>query len=244
MCDPERAQWALAQIEGNAGRYDEQSRTKTLASAKRRLDEALEVPQNKRRKRYVKPVTVKSIIAQINGSVEHPIDLTAPKDSTARTPLEILRAVPVKYLKYAEDVRPPYIGTYTKVPAGHSIAKLCRNPFTRALPAINYDYDSEAEWEEPEEGEDLDSEGEEEGDEDDEEDMEGFLDDGDAENNGPKRRHIMGDIEPVCTGLQWESDSPTKRAHVPFGASTIDFSSFRIDLLLGKNSYSHSTLKD
>ena len=232
LCDAGRIQWALAQIGSNEA-HSQESAIDLETRRKQRFDEAFLSALGSRKKRYIKQTAVKDIISEINGTAASPIDLTGLKSSISRTPLETLRTVPVKYLKYAEDVRPPYIGTYTKSPTGHSMPKLCRNPFTRALPTVNYDYDSEAEWEEPEEGEELNSEGEEEGDEDDEEDMEGFLDDGDVDTTGPKRRHIMGDIEPVCSGLHWESDSPTRATHVPFGSTKLDLAPFRLDSLLG-----------
>jgi chromatin assembly factor 1 subunit A len=74
------------------------------------------------------------------------------------------------------------------------------------LPDTNYDYDSEAEWEEPEEGEDLNSEDEEEMSEDGDDDMDGFLDDEDDAMAGGKRRLIVGDLEPVSSGIRWASD--------------------------------------
>ena len=201
---------------------------------KHTLDSAFDLPPVKRR-RYNQHPTMKSVISRIEGTVINPIDLTEREPpGHLETPLEALRKIPVKFLKYAEDVRPPYIGTYTKIPVKISMAKLSRRPFTRALPAMNYDYDSEAEWEEPEEGEDLDSEGEEEADDDDADDMEGFLDDEDAE--GPKRRHIMGDMQPVCTTLHWETESKAKGSLVvAYGANTLNLSNFRIESLLGKN---------
>ena len=152
--------------------------------------------------------------------------------------MDALKEVAVKYLKYAEDVRPPYIGTYSKVPQGHSIAKLCRNPFTRALPATNYDYDSEAEWDEPEEGEDLDSEGEEEVDDEDGDDIREFLDDEGADDMGPnglKRRHLMGDVLPLYTDIHWEgSQRHLGPLMVPYGQASLDLKSFKIRNIHGE----------
>ena len=123
---------------------------------------------------------------------------------SSKSPLDLLNDVPMKCLKFAEDVRPPYIGTYSRCVSPRSSAKLRRWPFTRALPCVNYEYDSEAEWEEPGEGEDLDSEGEEEPESEDEEEMSGFVDDGDAEELARKRRLVIGDLESSCTGICWE----------------------------------------
>ena len=147
---------------------------------------------------------VKEIIARLQGTSQTPIDITGSDPTWKRTPLDLLKDVPMKYLKFAEDVRPPYLGTYTRSLSLRRSAKLQRQPFTRGLPHVNYDYDSEAEWEDPGEGEDLDSEGEEEIEEDDDEEMSGFVDDGDADEFSRKRKPMLGDLEPSCTGLCWE----------------------------------------
>ncbi|MCJ1246771.1 hypothetical protein MMC30_003980 [Trapelia coarctata] len=196
--------------------------------------ELLQVPARKRRKFTHTTTSVKKIMTKIHGSVTHPIDLTRTATRPPSNPTELLKTVPVKYLRFAEDVRPPYIGTYSKVPLGQSNSKLPRKPFMRALPATNYDYDSEAEWDEPEEGEELDSEGEEEvGDEDEGDDMEEFLDDDDADKSGVKRRNVMGDVEPVFTSLNWEGSAKQKGPRlVPYGDITLDLKSFRLEGLL------------
>ncbi|CRG87332.1 Chromatin assembly factor 1 subunit rlf2 [Talaromyces islandicus] len=120
-------------------------------------------------------------------------------------PQDFLRKITMKSLKFAEDVRPAYYGTFTRSLSRAQVGKLCRRPYSRGLPDINYDYDSEAEWEEPEEGEDLDSEGEEEMSEDGDDDMDGFLDDEDEQIDG-RRRLVVGDLEPVCTGIKWQDE--------------------------------------
>lgn len=119
---------------------------------------------------------------------------------------DMLRQIPMKTLRFGEDVRPPYQGTFTRPVSEASARKLSRNPYHRGLPEVNYDYDSEAEWEEPEEGEDLDSEEDEEGSDDGDDDMDGFLDDEDDALLAGKRRPIVGDLEPVCSGLRWAAD--------------------------------------
>lgn len=198
----------------------------------------LHLPAHKktRRKPYTK--TVREIVARINGTMDHPIDLTGFRsEASAEKPARWLRAISTKYIKFAEDVRPPYIGTYSKQPAGCAVSKLCRNPFTRGLPHTNYDYDSEAEWEEPGEGEDLDSEGEEEvGEDEDGDEMDGFLDDEDAGDGigvaGNRRRLVIGDLEPVSTGLCWNDGQG--RGKFKDGPSTIDLRPFRLEVILGK----------
>ncbi|KAK1141188.1 chromatin assembly factor-I (CAF-I) p90 subunit [Aspergillus melleus] len=145
------------------------------------------------------PASVRDIHSQMQNRDEE-----SGTSESVEKPRSFLRQVKMKSLKFGEDVRPPYQGTYTKSVPGSAARKLMRNPYHRGLPETNYDYDSEAEWEEPEEGEELDSEEEEEGSDDGEDDMEGFLDDDDDHPVDGKRRLIVGDLEPVCTGIQWQ----------------------------------------
>ncbi len=172
--------------------------------------------------------SVKDIITKLHSSANNPIDLT-DRRNTAQNPTDLLRDVPMKFLRFREDVRPPYIGTYTKITDHSAITKISRNPFSRVLPSTDYDYDSEAEWEELGEGEDLDSEGEEEEEEDEEDEMAEFLDDKEASDAKTiKRRPLLGDLEPTCTGLCWESEQ-----------SKVDLSSLRIDILMGESPRPH-----
>lgn len=127
-------------------------------------------------------------------------------DTQKHKPENQLRRITMKSLKFGEDVRPPYQGTYTRPVPESTALKLSRNPYHRGLPDTNYDYDSEAEWEEPEEGEDLDSEEEDEGSDEGDDDMDGFLDDEDDALVGGKRRLIVGDLEPVSSGIRWATD--------------------------------------
>ncbi|MCJ1437583.1 hypothetical protein MMC27_006970 [Xylographa pallens] len=195
---------------------------------------ALFCAPNKRRRITPLIIPVKDLVASFHGSATDPIDLTQAKKTSQRSPAELLKMVPVKYLRYVEDVRPPYIGTYSKTPVKYSPSRLLRRPFLRALPATNYDYDSEAEWEEPEEGEDLDSEGEEEIAEDEMgDDMEEFLDDDDAEGCGAKRRNLMGDVQAVCTGVMWDNVADQPKSNViACGDTALDVRPFRMELLL------------
>ena len=174
-------------------------------------DQPISLPFSKRNnaKKQCRRATlqVRDIIARLQGTSVEPIDLTKPNFDESNTPLDLLSQIPVKMLKFAEDVRPPYIGTYTRTLAPRVSSKLRRRPHTRGLPEINYDYDSEAEWEDPGEGEDLDSEGEEEIEEEDDEEMSGFVDDGDSEEFSRKRKPVLGELEPTCTGLCWQDSS-------------------------------------
>lgn len=187
----------------------------------------------KRRKLNGPQPCVKEIMEQLHGTSQNPIDLTGSRRwKTAQEPLDLLKTIPTKFLKFIEDVRPPYVGTYTGVRNPATARQICRNPFTRGLPTTDYDYDSEAEWEEPGEGEDLDSEGEgeEEIESEDGDDMEGFLDDEDAADSAKalqKRRLVLGNLEPISTGLCWEDDSNYQALR--------DLAQYQLEVMLGKS---------
>ncbi|KAL8934042.1 MAG: hypothetical protein Q9211_005440 [Gyalolechia sp. 1 TL-2023] len=170
--------------------------------------EMLHVSPYKRRKLTGSQPSVKHVVDQLNGTYQKPIDLTDPfRPGSTQQPLDLLKSISIRFLKFAEDVRPPYVGTYTRLQDPSAVRKICRNPFSRELPSTDYDYDSEAEWEEPGEGEDLDSEGEEEAESEDGDDMDGFLDDEDTVDGLKalqKRRFHSGDLEPTSTGVCWE----------------------------------------
>jgi hypothetical protein len=167
--------------------------------------------------------SVKDILSRMQGSSNAPIDLTDSGIS------QNLKSIPMKVLHFREDVRPPYQGTFTKLISPRSAMKIARNPFHRALPDTDYDYDSEAEWEEPEEGEDLDSEVEDDTSEPGDEDMEDFLDDEDDLIKG-KRRAIVGDLEPCSSGLCWEDPSQGWKTE----NLNLDLSSYRLEVMLGE----------
>ncbi|KAK3902918.1 chromatin assembly factor 1 subunit rlf2 [Staphylotrichum tortipilum] len=166
--------------------------------------EALQIAFRIRRGR-VYP-SVRKIMAELDGgSSNAPIDLTTEsQNAQIRHTMEALKKIPLKSIKFREDVRPPYIGTISGLPAGvKSLQKVARRPVSKLLP-LNYDYDSEAEWQE-EEGEDVDDldDDEEEGDL--EEDMTDFLDDSEA--ILPARMGFDGSMEPESTGLCWEDSA-------------------------------------
>ena len=217
----------------------------TLAAAQKRIDRliaqedvemepiTLETVRSlfPKRRRGLKTPTIAEIVDLVNGSADRPIDLTGDASTKPTQPLDLLKRVPVKYLHFPEDVRPPYYGTYTKPHSPSEERRLARNPTSRGFQDMNYDYDSEAEWEEPEEGEDLDSEGDDDLDEDGDEEMDGFLDD--DEDPQLKRRLLNGDQEPVSTGLCWEDSRGVSRLNDGSGAISTEFKSFRMGFLLG-----------
>lgn len=115
----------------------------------------------------------------------------------------------LKYIYFHQDIRVPYIGTYTKLPLYRPLCSLGRNPFQRLRPDTCYEEDSEAEWEEPGEGEDLLSEADDDNSGNEEDEMEDFLDDED--DPGLQRRGaVKGELVPVCSGICWEDSNSTR----------------------------------
>jgi chromatin assembly factor 1 subunit A len=171
---------------------------------------------------------VREIMAEYyTGNSSRPIDLTTDSQNTQiKRTGDLLRKIPLKYLRFQEDVRPPYRGTYTSRPVS-GMTRLARNPLRRDLPETNYDYDSEAEWveDEDEAGEDLKSDDEDEDVDDGRDDMDGFLDDEADETANSRRLVIQGDLEPISTGLCWEDRS--KRS------TNVKMMQYRMEVILG-----------
>jgi chromatin assembly factor 1 subunit A len=224
MENPEKMAAATSRLEHLISREDATTEPITLADLKAKFGGP--------RCRGLKTASIVDIVERINSSSDHPVDLTKEGGDNTQDPLKLLKQIPMKYLHFPEDVRPPYYGTYTKPHTSHEGAKLSRNPFSRALHEADYDYDSEAEWEEPEEGEDLDSDGEDDAEEEGEDDMEGFLDD--EEDAQVKRRLISSDLEPVSTGLCWEDAHGVSISNDGSGAISTEFKEFRMGFLLGR----------
>ncbi|KAL8869103.1 MAG: hypothetical protein Q9174_004520 [Haloplaca sp. 1 TL-2023] len=184
----------------------------------------LHLPPYKRRKIEGPQHSVKEIVAQLHGDAMNPIDLTeSGENSSTLGALDLLKKVSTRVLRFAEDVRPPYVGTFTRLRDPSTARRICRKPFARVLPATDYDYDSEAEWEEPGEGEDLDSEGEEDAESEDGDDMDGFLDDEDMP-DGSKRRVITSNLEPTSSRMCWVYDDK-QQVHV-------DMEQYRLEVIL------------
>jgi chromatin assembly factor 1 subunit A len=177
-----------------------------------------------RGKRYM---PVKEIMMEFySGNASKPIDLTTDSQNTQIKRMgDLLRKIPMKFLQFREDVRPPYRGTYTSRPVS-GMTKLARNPLRKDLPNTDYDYDSEAEWIEDEDAEDLKSEGDEDEEVDDDEDMDGFLDDENDETANSRRLVLQGDLEPISTGLCWEDRKKRN--------SNVKMIPYRMEVILGK----------
>ena len=183
------------------------------------------------RGQYQPPVA--EIIGSLQGTAQDPIDLADDIGIVERCrPQDLLRAVTVRHLHFAEDVRPPYCGTYTKAYTQRQVTRLRRAPFKRVRADTDYDYDSEAEWEEPEEGEDILSDA----DEDAESvgsagEMDGFLDDEDAVEGAKVKKNVfVNESPPISTGLCWENAYGTSSL-VP-NETTFDLKSMKLEWLL------------
>lgn len=151
----------------------------------------------------------------------------APGFEDRENPVKALQRIPIRYLAFHEDVRPPYIGTYTKDVS----QRLFRNPFARLRSDTDYDYDSEAEWEESEDGEDVDLDSESEGETPSEmDDMEEFLDDADADGQPVRTKLLAADLEPISSGLCFEDHGGTSRNT---SGATTGFRIYRLESLLG-----------
>ena len=124
------------------------------------------------------------------------------KDKSDEELQTLLSLVPQKYIKFYENVRPPYIGTYskeTKLPVN--------NPFSTEGTDYNYAYDSDLEWTNEEEDADgagvdnLESGEEDDEDEEDEDgsenEFDGFLDNEESNNGGNGKKKFIGPLIPT-----------------------------------------------
>ncbi|KAI2615907.1 chromatin assembly factor 1 subunit A-domain-containing protein [Hypoxylon sp. NC1633] len=112
-----------------------------------------------------------------------------------------LNSLPMKYLSFFEDVRPPYFGTVSAPMEARALRKLSRRPAGKVL-QLNYDYDSEAEWVE-DDGEDLDDADDDDEEHEGDEEMDDFLDDSEDVAT-TVRPTFFGENEPSSTGICFE----------------------------------------
>lgn len=146
--------------------------------------------------------SVRELFSGADGLQANPIDLTTESQNVRiQRTREALKRIPVKHLKFHEDVRPAYYGTITSVESLASLRKLARTPIAKDLP-LNYDYDSEAEWVDDGEGDDVSLLDEEDVDDEDGEGMDDFLDDSEDVGRGP--RMVAGTMEPESSGVCFE----------------------------------------
>ncbi|KAI0835367.1 hypothetical protein F5Y06DRAFT_276755 [Hypoxylon sp. FL0890] len=162
-------------------------------------------------RRGIIPPNVKKIMENIYGDpLQNKFDMQPSRTESQTEKLVVnaqrqLDTIPMKYLSFFEDVRPPYFGTITAPMTANKLRKLSRRPAGKLL-TLDYDYDSEAEWVE-DDGEDLDDDDDDEESNDGDGEMEDFLDDSD---DVPitTRPTFRGEIEPVSTGICFED--PTR----------------------------------
>ncbi|CDO93484.1 unnamed protein product [Kluyveromyces dobzhanskii CBS 2104] len=127
------------------------------------------------------------------------LQIMTSKKKTDEELSDLLSKVPQKFIKFYENVRPPYVGTYSK-----KLTLQRNNPFSTEGTGFDYGYDSDLDWvnEEEEEGgvDDLENDDEEDEEDQDEEDegdneMDGFLDKDDSENIS--RKKFVGPLIPT-----------------------------------------------
>ncbi|KAK5630853.1 hypothetical protein RRF57_006568 [Xylaria bambusicola] len=187
--------------------------------------------------RGVIPPSVKKIMERIHGDpYQNAFGLTNTRSESQTEKLFIsaqdeLAAVPMKYLRFYEDVRPAYYGTITTPMTYRKLRTLSRRPVGKIL-SLAYEYDSEAEWVE-DDGEDLDDAEDEEEDLDGDEEMDDFVDDSEAVPT-VIRPGFESDSVPVSTGICFEDQ---KR----FGPSATVYK-YKLEFLL--DSLEHHSMID
>lgn len=134
------------------------------------------------------------------------MQLMTSKEKTDDELNSMLRQIPHKYIKFYENVRPPYMGTYSK----HAVLPR-DNPFTTEGTGFNYEYDSDWDWvnEEEEEGggiEDLDDGEEEEEDEEQDEASEGEFDEFLDKEESPNPRGSKKLLGPLIPTIKLRSE--------------------------------------
>ncbi|KAF1981402.1 hypothetical protein K402DRAFT_237008 [Aulographum hederae CBS 113979] len=177
--------------------------------------------------------SVRYLMHRLHGSSDEPIDLTDEDTGDAvEDPMKVLVEMNARYIHFeTEDVRPPYWGTCTRVTSLARLRTICRNPCQEKVEETDYDHDSEAEWEEPEEGEEILTDGEDDAESDGDDDMAGFLDDEDADAVARSKLQLSGSLEPVSTGLMW-ADCKGVLRHAADGSAASVFENMRMISLL------------
>lgn len=121
------------------------------------------------------------------------LNSTSSSESTVVT---LIKNLPnIKYLQFYENAKPPYVGTWCS--QKHSnIPFKASNPLDTSLTGYDYNYDSDLDWQDGDEGDGEDIDDLEDGDDDEDlnedEEMDDFV-----ENNNEKRRLNLGPMEAV-----------------------------------------------
>lgn len=171
--------------------------------------------------------SVKKIMAELLGDPIESADRTESQQKRFSDVQKQLSNIPVKMVSFYEDVRPAYIGTVTSFNP-EELHKLARRPARRVLSKLNYEYDSEAEWEE-EEGEDLDDADDDEEDNEGDDEMADFLDD--AEDAVAVRTAHLPEEEPKSTGICFENRQQAGPCPTVY--------KYRMEFLLGRSMNGH-----
>jgi chromatin assembly factor 1 subunit A len=136
------------------------------------------------------------------------------------------------YLEFSEDVRPPFCGSFTKRVSEEELNKVKRRPCSIKVDVLNYDYDSEAEWEEPEEGEDIIGDDDDDDSDEGDDDMDGFIDDDGNAALAARRPAYVRDLPPISSGLQWQ-DSKGVLCADNTSSPPVDWTELELCFLLG-----------
>ncbi|KAI5955160.1 RLF2 [Candida jiufengensis] len=105
----------------------------------------------------------------------------------------ILSLSPIRYIRFYENSKPPYIGTWCSQKHNQQQQQIIKNPLNTELTGLDYEYDSDLEWNEgdgEDEDIDLDDDDEEEEIEEDEEDQD-FVEQDQAQHQIPKKNLII-----------------------------------------------------
>ncbi|CDK26618.1 unnamed protein product [Kuraishia capsulata CBS 1993] len=147
-----------------------------------------------RRKRGAYEQSSRSIMQQLNVDQEN--------ESLCE---QFFKDVPIRFLQFYENARPPYFGTYSPSNA-EGVEKLALNPFLK-IEGTNYQFDSDLESDdEDDEGEDVEDENDEDDDDEsaaDSDELDEFVDD-DDENSTKQKRKLLGPLIPV---VKWLGDA-------------------------------------
>lgn len=79
---------------------------------------------------------------------------TAGRGDPSFSTYKNIRSLKMKLIQFHEDVRPAYYGTWSKAYNGRKDVN-GRRPFAKDTKVLNYDYDSEAEWDHDVDGDDI-----------------------------------------------------------------------------------------
>ncbi len=155
-----------------------------------------------RGRRYPSVRKIMAMMLDLDGA-EASQPTAGSRNAQMRMTHNMLKSVPMKFLCFREDVRPAYYGTVTSEPPSAKLSKLARNPVSKTVLPLHYEYDSEAEWFDDGDGEDVEGADDDDDDAEEDEEMGDFLDDSD--DAGIARSAFQSALEPSSTGLCWEN---------------------------------------